>query len=208
MEPESSLEDLERIGRTLARVHQVGMKSQFLHRHSMSAAWYLDWNRPFVDEFLPAFLKNRYDDCVAKSRFAWASLGQFPTLRLHGDCHRGNILWRPDEGPLLVDFDDAINGPMIQDVWLLFSGRIANHPEEFKSFLKGYELFLDFDDRQLALVEVIRAFRMIQYSGWIARRWKDPSFQMAFPHFATENYWIHHIADLEEQVQAFSGLQH
>jgi Ser/Thr protein kinase RdoA (MazF antagonist) len=199
MEPESSASDLERIGRTLARVHQVGSRKPFLHRQTMSPSWYLEYHRESVDAFLPSYISNRYQNCITTLRQAWESLPLFPNIRLHGDCHRGNILWREEEGPLLVDFDDSIMGPMIQDVWLLFHGRINDYQDEFASFLKGYELFLDFDDRQLKAVELIRAFRMVQYAGWIAKRWDDPSFKMAFPQFLEDLFWESHVSDIEDQ---------
>lgn len=199
MEPESSPADLERIGRTLARVHQVGGRKPFLHRQQMSPTWYLEYHRASVDQFLPGYLHQRYQHCIDRLHHAWSQLPSFPAIRLHGDCHRGNILWREEEGPLLVDFDDAIMGPVIQDVWLLFHGRIADYQEEFASFLKGYEMFAEFDDRQLQAVELIRAFRMVQYAGWIAKRWDDPSFKRAFPQFQEDGYWESHICDVEDQ---------
>ena len=203
MEPESSLEDFERVGRLLARVHQVSIRKPFLYREKISPHWYLQHNKESVLRFLPSRLVPRYTQVLERFTERWEELPHFPQLRLHGDCHRGNILWRPEEGPLLVDFDDAIFGPMIQDVWLLFPGVIADYRQEFAAFIRGYEMFGEFDDRQLQLVELLRSFRMVQYSGWIARRWEDPAFQSTFSHFLEDTYWDRHIADLEDQLIDF-----
>lgn len=200
LELESTPEDLQRLGRLMARVHQVGSRKEFKHRRLLSSSWYIRHNYLEVLKFIPEELKAQYDNILEKVEDSWSKLPTFPSLRLHGDCHRGNILWRPEEGPLLVDFDDSLQGPMIQDVWLLFANRLTDVEEELQHFISGYEVFQEFDDRQLKLVELLRIARMIQYAGWIARRWEDPSFKHLFPQFANDGYWQAHIHDLKMQL--------
>ncbi len=120
-------------------------------------------------------------------------------LRLHGDCHAGNVLWT-DDGPQFVDFDDSRMGPAVQDLWMLLSGEREDMQRQLGWVLAGYEQFRDFDDRELHLVEALRTLRLIHYSAWIARRWDDPAFPVAFPWFNTPRYWQDRILELREQV--------
>ena len=122
-------------------------------------------------------------------------------IRLHGDCHAGNVLWTPG-GPHFVDFDDARTGPAVQDLWMLLSGDRASMSAQLRHVLAGYEDFAEFDDRELALVEPLRTLRLLHYSAWIARRWDDPAFPMAFPWFNTQRYWQDRVLELKEQVAA------
>ena len=121
------------------------------------------------------------------------------TLRLHGDCHAGNVLWT-DDGPHFVDFDDTMTGPAIQDLWMLLSGDRASMERQMTALLAGYETFRDFDRRELALIEPLRTLRLLHYSAWLARRWDDPAFPAAFPWFNTQRYWQDRILELREQV--------
>ena len=123
------------------------------------------------------------------------------TLRLHGDCHAGNVLWTRD-GPHFVDFDDARTGPAVQDLWMLLSGDRAAMTRQLSDVLSGYEDFHDFDPRELHLVEALRTLRLIHYAAWIARRWDDPAFPAAFPWFNTPRYWQDRILELREQIAA------
>ena len=125
--------------------------------------------------------------------------GATPVLRLHGDCHAGNVLWT-DAGPHFVDFDDSRTGPAVQDLWMLLSGERAEMVRQMADVLAGYEDFCDFDPRQLYLVEALRTLRLIHYSAWLARRWDDPAFPAAFPWFNTQRYWQDRILELREQV--------
>ena len=120
-------------------------------------------------------------------------------IRLHGDCHPGNILWT-DDGPHFVDLDDCVMGPAIQDLWMLLSGSREEMGEQMADILEGYAQFADFDHRQLGLIEPLRTLRMIHYSAWLARRWQDPAFPRAFPWFAESRYWEEHILALREQL--------
>ena len=137
---------------------------------------------------------------------AWcaADWGGATTLRIHGDCHRGNVLWT-DAGPHFVDLDDCRTGPAIQDLWMLLSGGTAQMRTELTDLLAGYEQFSPFDRSELALIEPLRALRMIHYSAWIAQRWHDPAFPRAFPWFAENRYWEQHLAALREQLEVLDG---
>jgi Ser/Thr protein kinase RdoA (MazF antagonist) len=121
------------------------------------------------------------------------------TLRLHGDCHGGNVLWT-DAGPHFVDFDDSRMGPAIQDLWMMLSGERHEQVRQMGDILAGYEDFCDFDSREMHLVEALRTLRLIHYSAWIARRWDDPAFPAAFPWFNTQRYWQDRILELREQI--------
>ena len=127
--------------------------------------------------------------------------GDVTSLRLHGDCHAGNILWTA-EGPHFVDFDDCRTGPAVQDLWMLLSGDRADAQRQLRALLSGYEDFCEFDDRELQLVEALRTLRLIHYSAWLARRWTDPAFPAAFPWFNTQRYWQDRVLELREQVAA------
>ena len=125
--------------------------------------------------------------------------GAVRALRLHGDCHAGNVLWT-DQGPHFVDFDDARSGPAVQDLWMLLSGGRADMTRQLGDVLAGYEQFRAFDPRELHLVEALRTLRLVHYSAWIARRWDDPAFPAAFPWFNTQRYWQDRILELREQI--------
>ena len=122
------------------------------------------------------------------------------TIRVHGDCHIGNLLWT-DHGPHFVDLDDAMNGPAVQDLWMLLSGDGTASRAQVRALLGGYESFREFDERELALVEPLRTLRMIHHSAWIAKRWKDPAFPAAFPWFGTPSYWQEQIQLLRERLE-------
>lgn len=128
---------------------------------------------------------------------------EWAPLALHGDCHLGNILWR--DGPLFVDLDDCLEGPAVQDLWLLLSGDQAEQRLQLDTLLAGYEAFAEFDHRQLALIEPLRTQRQIQHLAWLARRWADPAFPAAFPWFATEDFWLQQLHQLAEQERALTA---
>jgi Ser/Thr protein kinase RdoA (MazF antagonist) len=129
----------------------------------------------------------------------FARAGAVRTLRLHGDCHPGNVLWT-DDGPHFVDFDDCRSGPAMQDLWMLLSGERAQQQDQLNAILTGYEDFAEFDPRELHLVEALRTLRLIHYAAWLARRWDDPAFPAAFPWFNTQQYWQARILELREQI--------
>ena len=156
-------------------------------------------------DFVPPDLMEAYrtvsEMALAVVRHCFARAGDPRTLRLHGDCHAGNVLWT-DDGPHFVDFDDARTGPAVQDLWMLLSGDRAAMTRQLSDVLSGYEDFHDFDPRELHLVEALRTLRLIHYAAWIARRWDDPAFPAAFPWFNTPRYWQDRILELREQIAA------
>jgi Ser/Thr protein kinase RdoA (MazF antagonist) len=202
--------DREWLGRFLGRIHGVGRAAPFYERKQLDMEELGRNARDFVlhGAWLPDYLAAKYADVtdllldeVAAQADGWggARLG-----RILGDCHRGNILWT-DAGPHFVDLDDCVTGPAIQDLWMLLSGNQENMRAELTDLLTGYEQFLPFDRGELALIEPLRALRMIHYSAWLARRWDDPAFPRAFPWFAEPRYWEEHYRALEDQLAAVLG---
>ena len=200
---------LERLGMYIARIHAIGATRTFEHRPALSVQEFGDDARDYLlaHEFVPADLLPAYtavvDQALDGVRAAYARAGSLDALRLHGDCHGGNVLWT-DAGPHFVDFDDARNGPAVQDLWMLLSGDRASMEHQLRAILAGYERFRLFDPGELALVEALRTLRLIHYAAWLARRWDDPAFPAAFPWFNTQRYWQDRILELREQVAALS----
>jgi Ser/Thr protein kinase RdoA (MazF antagonist) len=148
----------------------------------------------------PAYFST-LEDVLSAVKEAFARAGRVRHIRLHGDCHPGNLLWTPD-GPHFVDFDDTRMGPSIQDLWMLLSGEPDEMEVQLGHLLRGYAAFFDFDFRELHLIEPLRALRMIHYSAWLAVRWGDPAFPRAFPWFNTQRYWEDQVLGLREQLAA------
>jgi len=196
-------EDLEVLGRTLARMHLVGQRGTFQHRPHLSIDRLGFASREFLleNDFIPAELESAYASLTKDLLTRLEPIRIPPQLRIHGDCHPGNILWR-DDNPHFVDFDDCLMGPAVQDLWMLLSGERDERTRTLSKLLAGYETFADFDDGELALIEPLRTLRIMHYSAWIARRWDDPAFPRAFPAFATVRYWSEHILHLREQLAA------
>ena len=198
-------ETLEWMGRFLGRIHAVGGIADFAERPALDIDSFGDEPRDFILDggFVPEELVDVWQGVVDQAlegvERAYERAGNVRTLRLHGDCHQGNVLWT-DEGPHFVDFDDARSGPAVQDLWMLLSGDAEAMGRQFGQLLRGYEQFHEFDDRELFLVEALRTLRLIHYSGWIARRWHDPAFPAAFPWFGTARYWQDRILELREQI--------
>jgi Ser/Thr protein kinase RdoA (MazF antagonist) len=196
---------LARIGRFLGRLHVVGSASRFAARPTLDIASFGDEPRAFVLDggFVPPDIVDAYVAISAQAldavRRAFDRAGAVGSLRLHGDCHAGNVLWT-DDGPHFVDLDDARMGPAVQDLWMLLSGDADAQATQLAHVLEGYEQFRDFDRRELLLIEPLRTLRLIHYSGWIARRFDDPAFPAAFPWFGTQRYWQDRILELREQV--------
>jgi Ser/Thr protein kinase RdoA (MazF antagonist) len=195
------------IGRFIGRLHRVGARTPFVHRKTLSiddlGRASRDWivEHRIVPEALAPAWQEAVDRALAAVEAAFAEVGPLQTLRLHGDCHLGNVLWS-EAGPHFVDLDDAMNGPAIQDLWMLLSGDPQEAAQQRVALLHGYEDFMDFDDRELALVEPLRTLRMIHHSAWIARRWNDPAFPLAFPWFTGAAYWGQQTQQLQEQLRA------
>ena len=204
---------LQWIGRFIGRMHAVGRKQPFKHRRTLtveefglasrdyllahnvvSPEWQQRWTT-LVNQVLD-LTQQRFDELQQS--------GSAATIRLHGDCHVGNVLWTED-GPHFVDLDDAVMGPAVQDLWMLLSGDPHAAKGQLRALLTGYEQFMDFDDRELSLIEPLRSLRIIHYSAWLARRWSDPAFPAAFPWFGTSAYWSEQITQLQDQLDAMSG---
>ena len=196
---------LEWIGRFLGRIHAVGSTKRFIHRESLTVQIFGHDARAYLLEhdFVPADLLDAWKAVTEQSlqmiEACYARAGEVKSIRLHGDCHPGNILWT-DEGPHFVDLDDSRSGPAVQDLWMLLAGDRALMSRQLADVLSGYEQFYEFDPRELALVEALRTLRLLHYSAWIARRWDDPAFPAAFPWFNTPRYWQDRILELREQI--------
>ena len=198
-------ETLEWLGRFIGRIHAVGAVKPFAARPALDAESFgvepRDWllEHGFIPpDLLPAW-KSVIDLALDGVRRCYDRAGDVRAIRLHGDCHSGNILWTPD-GPHFVDLDDARMGPAMQDLWMLLSGDRAAMTRSLSDVLAGYEDFHELDRRELTLVEALRTLRLIHYSAWLARRWDDPAFPAAFPWFNTQRYWQDRILELREQV--------
>lgn len=198
-------ETLEWMGRFLGRIHAIGALKPFQHRPELNIQTFGVASRDYLLEhdFIPADLdaawRSVVDQALDGVRHCFERAGEVDTLRLHGDCHAGNVLWT-DDGPHFVDFDDARMGPAVQDLWMLLSGERADMVRQLGDVLAGYEDFHEFDTRELHLVEALRTLRLIHYSAWLAQRWDDPAFKQAFPWFNTQRYWQDRILELREQI--------
>jgi Ser/Thr protein kinase RdoA (MazF antagonist) len=196
---------LEWIGRFIGRIHAVGAVKPFAGRPALDVASFGIEPRHWLlgHGFIPPDLHAAWTSVVNLAldgvRRCYDRAGDVRSIRLHGDCHSGNILWT-DDGPHFVDLDDARMGPAMQDLWMLLSGDRPAMTKALSDVLAGYEDFMELDRRELALVEALRTLRLIHYSAWLARRWDDPAFPAAFPWFNTQRYWQDRILELREQV--------
>ncbi len=196
---------LEWIGRFIGRIHAVGAIVPYATRPRIDPDTFGQAPFSYLREqrFVPPELAATYDSVVTQALAGVARCyeraGELPLIRLHGDCHPGNILWT-EAGPHFVDFDDSRMGPAVQDLWMLLSGERHEMVRQLGDILAGYEDFCEFHPRQLYLVEALRTLRLIHYSAWLAMRWDDPAFPAAFPWFNTQRYWQDRILELREQV--------
>jgi Ser/Thr protein kinase RdoA (MazF antagonist) len=201
-----STDQLEWLGRLLARLHGVGTREPFHHRGTIDRATLIDGpaRAALGSDLLPPHLFDAYRNAVMRVDDAvsnrFEAVGPVHRVRLHGDCHPGNVLWTGN-GPHFVDLDDARMGPAVQDLWMLLSGDRATMQGQLAHVLGGYRAFMDFDARELGLIEPLRALRMIHHSAWIADRWDDPAFPAAFPWFGTPAYWDQQTTQLREQLE-------
>lgn len=193
------------LGRFIGRIHAVGALKPFVHRPLLDAESFGREPSRFVleNDFVPPDLRDAYhsvvDDVLERIVRSYRRAGPVKTIRLHGDCHAGNILWN-EEGPHFVDLDDARTGPAMQDVWMCLSGDRRAMEAQLAAVMAGYREFCDFDPAELVLIEALRTLRMVHYAGWLARRWSDPAFPANFPFFNTQRYWQDHILSLREQA--------
>lgn len=199
-----AIDQLQWLGRLIARMHLIGASQPFEHRGRLDRETMVQQPMQAVlsSSLLPASMQTNYraaaerlDDAIARRLEA---VGPVRQLRLHGDCHPGNVLWT-DAGPHFVDFDDARTGPAVQDLWML-----ANDERAMQAVLEGYAQFRDFDPAELALIPALRAMRQLHYAGWIAARWHDPAFPAAFPFAAESRWWEQHLADLHDLSDTLS----
>jgi Ser/Thr protein kinase RdoA (MazF antagonist) len=198
---------LRRIGRFIGRIHAVGRLKPFHHRPLLDIASFGEEPRRYLLEhgWIPPDLEDAYRGVSAHAleevRRCFNLAGDIRLLRLHGDCHIGNLLWT-DEGPHFVDFDDCRMGPAVQDLWMLLSGDRREMAAQLEGVLAGYEDFSLLDPRELHLPEALRTLRLIHYCAWIARRWNDPAFPAVFTWFNTQRYWQDRVLELREQIAA------
>ena len=206
-------EVLEWIGRFLARIHIVGAKRPFETRPALDVNTFgtepRDWmlGHDMIPLDVQSAWQQRCDEALAMIRdtpLGNRQNGETRMIRLHGDCHPGNILWTPGEGPHFVDLDDARTGPAVQDIWMLLSGDRQQRQRQLGPLVDGYELMREFDRDELALIEPLRTLRLIHYSAWLARRWDDPIFPINFPWFGSSDYWQGQVQMLEEQIEAMA----
>ena len=199
------MQTLPILGRFIGRIHAVGSSSSFQHRPTLTVAAFGHDSRNFLleNDFIPEELIIPYETLTTQllhrveemfEQFSFLDL-----IRLHGDCHMGNVLWR-DQIPHFVDFDDARNGLAIQDLWMLLSGERDMQTLQIRKILEGHSDFCDFDPIELNLIEPLRTLRIMHHSGWLAKRWTDPAFPRAFPWFNSQRYWSDHILELREQM--------
>ncbi|MBT0585327.1 serine/threonine protein kinase [Alteromonas sp. SM 2104] len=197
------LDQIEQVGRYLGRMHRVGQTTTFLHRPAFSIQSFLTDPAEALAScgMVSASLHNAFFGTLehvisqASSQFT-----DTPFIRLHGDCHPSNILWR--DGPSIVDLDDCRSGPAIQDLWMMLSGDRQQQLIQLETVIEAYEEFHEFNQTELALIEPLRAMRMVHYMAWLAKRWEDPAFPRAFPWFGTDKYWEQQILALKEQLSA------
>ena len=196
---------LLQLGRILGQLHNIGESKSFTERPSISIEDFVIKPIQYITEnnFIPMDLETAYktltDDLLIRIRECFDQAGAYKSLRLHGDCHQGNILTR-DDNFYIVDFDDSRTGPAVQDIWMFLSGDRQYMTARLNDFMEGYTEFRDFSPRELHLVEALRTLRLIHYASWLAHRWEDPAFPIAFPFFNTQRYWEDHILSLREQA--------
>jgi len=202
-----NLDNLLVMGRFLGRLHQAGAMHDFQTRNTITIELFAERSAAFLLEqnFLPEDLRPAYEslskDLIERMHTISKTVAAPKLLRIHGDCHIGNVLWREDT-PHFVDLDDCMMGPAIQDLWMLLSGSREQRLLQLAELVEGYNEFYHFNPAELALVETFRTLRLMHYSAWLARRWDDPAFPLSFPWFNTGAYWAGHILELREQLSA------
>ncbi len=209
------LDVLEWIGRFLARIHHVGARKPFAQRPVLDVKTFGVDSKAYLlaHDLIPLDVQSAWaekaQNAIDLITNIGHTVGEVATIRLHGDCHPGNILWTPADapaaqgpGPHFVDMDDARMGPAVQDLWMLQSGDRQQRTRQLGALVDGYEQFRAFDRRELALIEPLRTLRLIHYSAWLARRWADPTFPINFPWFGSSDYWKGQVQMLEDQIEA------
>lgn len=197
-------QSLTLLGRAIARVHQIGCVRPFRVRPRLSVQR-LGWEARatvLASGLMPQELTARYEEVSGELLEAveavFESAGEVAEIRIHGDCHLGNLLWN-ERGPVFVDLDDCMMGPRVQDLWMLLSGTPTEQQRQWGEILEGYQQFANFDYREVLLVEALRSLRMLHHAAWVAQRWRDPAFPRAFPWFGERRNWENYVLDLMEQ---------
>jgi len=194
------------LGRFIGRIHAVGRSRAFAHRPALTPrAFGQDSIATLLaGTWIPPHLETAFEslaaDLMTQINHAYDRAGRVRNIRLHGDLHPGNLLWR--DGPFFVDLDDCRSGPAVQDLWMLLSGARHEMSSQLADVLEGYTQFCDFDRRELHLVEALRTLRMLHHAAWLSRRWEDPAFPAAFPWFGAARYWEDLVLGLREQLAA------
>ncbi|WP_454782430.1 serine/threonine protein kinase [Legionella sp. WA2022007384] len=205
-------EQLEWMGRFLGRLHRVSACQSFQHRIQLNPQSYghdpykLLLEQSFIPDYLTSNFCKAVETALHKVNQIFKSIGDIDQIRLHGDCHAGNVLWS-ESGPHIVDLDDCLMGPAIQDIWMLLSGEPKQMDLQLEKILQGYCQFHDFNPRERHLIEALRTLRMLHYSGWIAKRWADPAFPLSFPWFNTPVYWQNLMMNLNEQIELLDQFE-
>jgi len=200
-----NLDQLEWMGRFIGRLHAIGACRPFQHRHTLNLDYFgfKPYHFLLENNFIPAHLRQQFcqitETLLKLMEHIFQKTGDIKHIRIHGDCHASNVLWR-DDGPHIVDLDDSMMGPAIQDIWMLLSGDKMQMNIQLDTILEGYSEFHDFNYREIHLIEPLRTLRMMHYAGWLAKRWDDPAFPLNFPWFNTMHYWQEHIHHLQEQI--------
>jgi Ser/Thr protein kinase RdoA (MazF antagonist) len=200
----NTIDDRKLLGRYLGRLHRLGRSQSFEHRLRLSVAEFGNNSVALIEQtdFIPRELRQTY---LGTARMLLPLLAEIfgqtndAWIRLHGDCHLGNVLWGVN-GPILVDFDDSLAGPAMQDLWMLLSGEREDMEADLADYLAGYTEFMDFDASELRLIEPLRTLRLLRYAAWLAQRWDDPAFPRTFPWFTTSRYWEEQILALKQQL--------
>ena len=201
-----NMDNLLVLGRTLGRIHALGRSDTFTYRPRLSVEVMLSQSRELLlEHFIPRDLKPAYESLTADLLDAvttlYSEISPRDQIRIHGDCHVGNILWR-DNTAHFVDLDDCCTAPPVQDLWMFLNGERHDLQLQLSELIEGYSEFCDFDPRQLRWIEALRTLRLTHYAAWLARRWEDPAFPRSFTWFNTERYWAEHILELREQMSA------
>jgi Ser/Thr protein kinase RdoA (MazF antagonist) len=198
------LDNLVILGRLLGRMHLIGGRKKFTSRPALDLETFGRQSVNLIsDQFIPSEYRPSYtavtEELLRTIDEIFRQASDVKSIRVHGDCHGGNILWREDN-PHFVDFDDARMAPAIQDIWMLLCGSRQRQTEQLDAILEGYTQFCDFKPKELLLAESLRSLRMLHHSAWLARRWEDPAFPASFPWFNTTQYWGEQILALREQL--------